>query len=55
MERPHDPPPTVPVPPTGPDPAAVPDPMPEALRDTEEADDAFEEADDPMRGDAPTG
>jgi hypothetical protein len=55
VERsPQDPPPTVPISPTGPDPASVPDPMPADLRDTRDADEAFEDS-DPMRGDAPTG
>ena len=53
-----DPPPTVPIDPTGPGPASVPDPMPADLRDTHEADEAFDDAFDdsgPMHGDAPTG
>lgn len=55
MERAaQDPPASVPVDPTGPGPASIPDPMPEELRDTDEADEAFEDV-DPMHGDAPTG
>jgi hypothetical protein len=45
---------TVPVDPEGPDPANVPDPMPDELKRTQEADEAFADA-DPMEGEAPTG
>ena len=45
---------STPTDPTGPGPEDIPDPMPGDLRDSPEADAAFDEA-DPMEGDAPTG
>jgi hypothetical protein len=44
----------VPRDPTGPDPPDIPDPMPDDLKRTEEADEAFEDS-DPMAGEAPSG
>jgi hypothetical protein len=45
---------TVPIDPEGDDPEGIPDPMPDDLRRTRRADEAFEET-EPMEGDAPTG
>jgi hypothetical protein len=44
----------IPTDPEGPDPPDVPDPMPDDLKRTPEADEAFEDA-EPMEGEAPTG